>query len=125
MANDSLRLFATDKGKGMLAYRLYATSILVGTCLIWWYRATHIPSKGEKGRWPWIGVTFAEIFYGVYWVTTQFFRLNPIYRHAFPEKLSQRLVLDTSHNFSYFHFSLPVSFFLFFFFKKTFCVFLK
>jgi hypothetical protein len=90
MANDHTRLFASEKKKGMLAYRLYATSILVGTCLIWLYRASHMPSKGEKGRWPWIGITLAEIFYGVYWTATQFLRLNPIYRRAFPEKLSQR-----------------------------------
>ncbi|KAJ4754186.1 Cellulose synthase family protein [Rhynchospora pubera] len=83
-------LFAIETGKGMVAYRLYATSILVSTCLVWWYRATHIPSIGEKGRWLWIGISLAEMFTGLYWIVTQFLRLNPIYRHAFPDRLSQR-----------------------------------
>ncbi|KAB1215087.1 Cellulose synthase-like protein E6 [Morella rubra] len=83
-------LFETRKAKGRVIYRLYALSVLVGICLIWVYRASHIPKPGEDGRWGWIGLLGAELWFGLYWVLTQAHRWNLVYRSTFKDRLSQR-----------------------------------
>ncbi|XP_038974139.1 cellulose synthase-like protein E6 [Phoenix dactylifera] len=83
-------LFETKQAKGRLAYKLFACSMLVGICSIWLYRATHAPGWGEEGRWAWMGIFAAELWFGFYWIITQSVRWNPIYRFTHPEKLSQR-----------------------------------
>ncbi|XP_072982405.1 cellulose synthase-like protein E6 [Typha latifolia] len=83
-------LFATEKAKGRIAYRLYASSMLVGISLIWLYRVTHMPGEGRGGKWLWVGLLGAELWYGFYWILTQSVRWNPIYRSTFKDKLSQR-----------------------------------
>ncbi|KAG1326699.1 Cellulose synthase-like protein E6 [Cocos nucifera] len=83
-------LFETKGGKGRIWYKLYACSVFVGTCLIWVYRAIHIPKLGEEGRWIWLALFGAELWFGFYWVLNQSARWNPVYRRTFKEMLSKR-----------------------------------
>ncbi|KAM1039520.1 hypothetical protein EV2_029704 [Malus domestica] len=83
-------LFETQRAKGRVLYRVFAASIFAGICLVWVYRASHIPKAGEDGRFGWIGLLGAEIWFGFYWLLTQASRWNPVYRHTFKDRLSQR-----------------------------------
>ncbi|KAJ7960951.1 Cellulose synthase, partial [Quillaja saponaria] len=83
-------LFETKKGKGRVIYRLFSVSLFVGICLIWAYRLKHIPKEGEDGRWVWMGLLGSELWFGLYWVLTKAPRWNPVYRHTFKDRLSQR-----------------------------------
>ncbi|XP_048425366.1 cellulose synthase-like protein E6 isoform X3 [Pyrus x bretschneideri] len=83
-------LFETKRAKGRVLYRVFAASIFAGICLVWVYRASHIPKAGEDGRFGWIGLLGAEIWFGFYWLLTQASRWNPVYRHTFKDRLSQR-----------------------------------
>ncbi|XP_073117695.1 cellulose synthase-like protein E6 isoform X2 [Elaeis guineensis] len=83
-------LFETKQAKGRFAYKLFACSMLVGICLIWFYRATHVPGWGERGRWAWIGIFVAELWFSFYWIIIQLIRWSPIYHYTHTEKLSQR-----------------------------------
>lgn len=85
-------LFESRGAKRRVCYKLYAASVFAGICLIWVYRAVHIPKgdEGEKGRWIWIGMLGAEICFGLYWVLTQSVRWNPTYHHTFKNRLSHR-----------------------------------
>ncbi|XP_050140256.1 cellulose synthase-like protein E1 isoform X3 [Malus sylvestris] len=83
-------LFETKRAKGRVLYRVFAASIFAGICLVWFYRASHIPKAGEDGRFGWIGLLGAEIWFGFYWLLTQASRWNPVYRHTFKDRLSQR-----------------------------------
>ncbi|XP_050246399.1 cellulose synthase-like protein E1 isoform X2 [Quercus robur] len=85
-----LPLFETRRAKGRVLYRLFMISVFVGICLIWIYRVSHIPRKGEDGRWGWIGLLGAEFWFGLYWVLTQAHRWNQVYRCTFKDRLSQR-----------------------------------
>ena len=80
-------LFETKAAKGRVVYRVFAASIFVGICLIWSYRVKFV---GGGGRWGWLGLFAAEIWFGFYWVITQAPRWNPIRRRTFKHKLSQR-----------------------------------
>ncbi|PON43428.1 Cellulose synthase [Parasponia andersonii] len=84
------KLFETKKAKGRIIYRLFASSIFIGICLIWFYRLSHIPKQGQDGRWAWIGLLGAELWFGFYWILTQAHRWNLVYRHTFKDRLSQR-----------------------------------
>lgn len=85
-----LPLFETKVRKGRTWYRLYVLSLLLGICLVLVYRALHIPANGEKGRWAWIGLFMAEIWFGFYWILTQSMRWNPVYHHTFKDRLLMR-----------------------------------
>lgn len=97
-------LFETKKAQGIALYRLFAASVFVGICFIWAYRVNHIPRNGEDGRWVWIGLFAAEVWFGFYWLLTQALRWNPIYRHTFKDRLSRRF--HPSKNSSYIHCTL-------------------
>ncbi|RWR84931.1 EMP24_GP25L domain-containing protein/Cellulose_synt domain-containing protein [Cinnamomum micranthum f. kanehirae] len=84
-----LPLFETKEAKGRIAYRLFSISIFVGICLIWVYRVTHVPGGGI-GRWVWLGMFSAELWFGFYWILTQAVRWRPVYRYTYKERLSQR-----------------------------------
>ncbi|XXG55197.1 hypothetical protein AAC387_Pa03g2915 [Persea americana] len=90
-----LPLFQTEEAKGSrrISYKLYVGSIFVGVCLILVYRAIHIPGEGE-GRWAWIGLFGAELWFSFYWLLTQSSRWNPVYRSTFKQRLSQRYEND-------------------------------
>uniref|UniRef100_A0A2N9HJ23 Glycosyltransferase 2-like domain-containing protein n=1 Tax=Fagus sylvatica TaxID=28930 RepID=A0A2N9HJ23_FAGSY len=47
-------------------------------------------AKGEDGRWGWIGLLVAELWFGFYWVLTQAQRWNQVYRSTFKDRLSKR-----------------------------------
>ncbi|XP_006346126.1 cellulose synthase-like protein E1 [Solanum tuberosum] len=83
-------LFETEKGKGRILYRLFATSLFCGIILIWIYRLCNIPNSGENGRYVWIGMLGAELWFGFYWFITQSVRWNRIYRHTFRDRLLMR-----------------------------------
>ncbi|KAJ7960952.1 putative Cellulose synthase [Quillaja saponaria] len=83
-------LFETKKVKGRVMFRLFSVSLFVGICFIWAYRLKHIPKEGEDGRWVWIGLLGSELWFSLYWVLTQALRWNPVYRHTFKDRLSQR-----------------------------------
>ncbi|EXB36044.1 Cellulose synthase-like protein E1 [Morus notabilis] len=87
---ENLALFETKRYEGRFIYRLFAVTILVGICLIWAYRVCHIPKQGENGRWAWIGLLGAELWFGFYWIVTQGLRWNPAYRRTFKDRLSKR-----------------------------------
>ncbi|KAL3508353.1 hypothetical protein ACH5RR_027754 [Cinchona calisaya] len=88
--NEYIPLFETKEMKSRIVHRLFAASVFVGIVLIWIYRAIHIPKSGEDGRWAWIGMFGAEIWFGFYWFLTQSVRWNQIHRQTFPDRLSQR-----------------------------------
>ncbi|KAK7301912.1 hypothetical protein RJT34_12789 [Clitoria ternatea] len=81
-------LFETTRGRGRFIYRSFAMSLFVAICFIWVYRFSHI--KGEDGKWAWIGMLGAELWFGFYWVLTQALRWNLIFRQPFKNRLSQR-----------------------------------
>ncbi|XP_002522779.2 cellulose synthase-like protein E1 [Ricinus communis] len=83
-------LFETRRAKGRVFYRLFAATVFVGICLICAYRLIHMPREGEDGRWVWIGLLGAELWFGLYWVITQSLRWQPVYRHTFKDRLSNR-----------------------------------
>ncbi|KAF8409748.1 hypothetical protein HHK36_005827 [Tetracentron sinense] len=85
-----LPLFETKVAKGRVAYKLFASTIFAGICLILVYRLSHIPRAGEVGRWAWIGLFCAELWFSFYWIITQSVRWNNTCRYTFKERLSQR-----------------------------------
>ncbi|KAK0602130.1 hypothetical protein LWI29_030617 [Acer saccharum] len=87
-------LFETKKVKGSVIYKLFAVSIFVGICLIFVYRFSHIPREGEDGRWAWIGLFAAELWFSLLWVCTQALRWNRVYRCTFKDRLSQRYEVE-------------------------------
>ena len=100
-SDEFLPLFETRRAKGRVLYKLLMVSVSVAICLIWIHRVSHIPRKGEDGRWGWIGLLGAELWFGLYWLLTQAHRWNPVYRCTFKDRLSQRFVcpspLSPSH----------------------------
>ncbi|KAB1215088.1 Cellulose synthase-like protein E6 [Morella rubra] len=89
-SNGYFPLFETRRVKGKVIYRLFAVSVFLGICLIWVYRVSHVPRRGGDGRWGWIGLLGAELWFGFYWVLTQAHRWNRVYRCTFKDRLSQR-----------------------------------
>ncbi len=87
-----LPLFETKRAKGRVLYRLFVISMFVAICLIWIHRVSYIPIKGEDGRWAWIGLLVAELWFGFYWVLTQAQRWNQVYRSTFKDRLSKRFL---------------------------------
>ncbi|XP_059666571.1 cellulose synthase-like protein E1 [Cornus florida] len=83
-------LFETERGKGRMMYRIFATSMFVCIVLIWVYRASHVPTWSEDGRLGWMGLFGAELWFGLYWVVTQSVRWNLIFRRTFKDRLSLR-----------------------------------
>ncbi|CAL4885108.1 unnamed protein product [Urochloa decumbens] len=86
-------LFATEKPARVAAhaYRLFASTIFAGLLLIWVYRATHLPPRSSGARWwGWLGLSAAELWFGFYWVLTLSVRWSPVYRRAFPDRLTRR-----------------------------------
>ncbi|KAL4562944.1 hypothetical protein LXL04_026975 [Taraxacum kok-saghyz] len=71
-------------------FKLYASSMAMAIILICVYRATHIPENGKTGRYFWIGLFMAELWFSLYWLITQLVRWNPVTHHTFKEKLSQK-----------------------------------
>lgn len=88
-------LFETTKAKGKVFYRFSALSVSVGICLIWVYRVTHIPKAGEDGRFGWMCLFAAELWFSFYWFVTQAARWSLVYRHTFKDRLSQRYALNS------------------------------
>ncbi|XP_021818112.1 cellulose synthase-like protein E1 [Prunus avium] len=87
---EHLPLFETKRAKGIVLYRLFAASVFAGICLILVYRLSHVPKAGADGRFGWIGLLGAEIWFAFYWLLSQASRWNPVYRHTFKDRLSQR-----------------------------------
>ncbi|KAM4092152.1 hypothetical protein ACB094_06G016000 [Castanea mollissima] len=85
-----LPLFETKEARFRGAYKVFACTVFVGICLIWVYRLTHIPRAGEQGRWAWIGMFMAELWFGLYWILTQSCRFKGVYNYPFKERLSSR-----------------------------------
>ncbi|XP_075671540.1 cellulose synthase-like protein E6 isoform X2 [Castanea sativa] len=85
-----LPLFETKEARFRGAYKVFASTVFVGICLIWVYRLTHIPRAGEQGRWAWIGMFMAELWFGLYWILTQSCRFKVVYNYPFKERLSSR-----------------------------------
>ncbi|XP_062015526.1 cellulose synthase-like protein E1 isoform X1 [Rosa rugosa] len=85
-----LPLFETTKAKGKVLYRFSAVSVSVGICLIWVYRVIHIPKAGEDGRFGWMLLFAAELWFAFYWFVTQALRWSRINRQTFRDRLSER-----------------------------------
>lgn len=86
----TLPLFESKRARFRGIYRVFASTIFVGVCLIWVYRLTNIPRAGERGRWAWIGMLMAEFWFGLYWIITQSVRWSVTYRQPLKNRLSQR-----------------------------------
>ncbi|KAL6200636.1 hypothetical protein ACLB2K_030417 [Fragaria x ananassa] len=86
----TLPLFESKAARYRGAYRAFAATIFVGVCLIWVYRLVNIPKAGERGRWAWIGMIIADVFFGLYWIITQSVRWSITYRQPLKNRLSQR-----------------------------------
>ncbi|KAJ7963605.1 Cellulose synthase [Quillaja saponaria] len=85
-----LPLFETKQAGFRGVYKMFASTIFVGICLIWLYRLTNIPRAGQQGRWAWFAMFMAELCFGLYWICTQSVRWNVVYQHPFKERLSHR-----------------------------------
>ncbi|XP_042479298.1 cellulose synthase-like protein E6 isoform X2 [Macadamia integrifolia] len=87
-------LFETvEESKGRrIAYKIFAVSIFVGIVMVLGYRVCHIPRTGEAGRWAWLGLFAAELWFSFYWIITQSVRWNVVHRHTttFKDSLSLR-----------------------------------
>lgn len=97
--DDAVSLFETKEARFRGAYKVFASTVFVGICLIWIYRLTHIPRPEDDerpGRWAWIGMFMAELCFSLYWIFTQSVRLNLVYHHPFKQTLSERLALSLS-----------------------------
>lgn len=81
-------LFETKQAKGRTLFKVYAASMAMGICLICVYRATHTPEKGKTGRYLWIGLFMAELWFTFYWLITQLVRWNPVTHQTFKDQLS-------------------------------------
>nr|DAD23687.1 TPA_asm: hypothetical protein HUJ06_025150 [Nelumbo nucifera] len=77
--DDYIPLFETQEAKGRMAYRL---SMFLCICLVFWYIVSYLPGEGEEGRWAWIGLVGAELWFSLYWVFTQSVRWNRIYQRT-------------------------------------------
>ena len=107
-------LFETKKGRGRLIYRLFSISLFAAICFIWLYRFNHIITTNyiqseDGGKFVWFGMLAAELWFGFYWILTQPFRWNLVFRQPFKNRLSQRSLSFLS---SYTHFRLPYHYFL-------------
>ena len=91
-----LPLFETKEARFRGAYKVFASTVFVGICLIWVYRLTHIPRAGVQGRWAWIGMFMAELWFDLYWILTQSCCVKVVYNYPFKERLSYRLELSLS-----------------------------
>ncbi|GAB4826148.1 glycosyltransferase 2 [Ancistrocladus abbreviatus] len=95
MGNDGyVPLFETKQSKIALTYRILITSMFTSLCLIWAYRATHIPVAGDYGRWAWIGLFASELWLGFHALLSLLLRWNIIYRYTFKDRLSARYKND-------------------------------
>ncbi|ESW18648.1 hypothetical protein PHAVU_006G058400 [Phaseolus vulgaris] len=83
-------LFETKRAKGRLFYKVFSLSLFVAICFIWVFRVSHIPRESEDGKWGWIGLLCAELWFGLYWLLRHPFRWNPLFREPFRHRLSQR-----------------------------------
>lgn len=95
--NLNLSLFESKAARGRNIYKLFASTVFVGICLIWIYRLINMPRRGESGRWAWIGMFLSELVFGFYWIITQSARLDVIYRFPFKNRLSLRFALLSFH----------------------------
>ncbi|KAL3618195.1 hypothetical protein CASFOL_038516 [Castilleja foliolosa] len=85
-------LFKTKTARGRALYKLFCSIVFVGIVLIWVYRLLHIPGAGVRGRYAWVGMFFAEVLFGLYWVLTQAARWRIVYRYPFKDRLLCRHV---------------------------------
>ncbi|KAJ4977514.1 hypothetical protein NE237_002620 [Protea cynaroides] len=89
--DEYLPLFETKEAKGRVAYRLFAVSMLLAICMVVVYRVKHVPTgEGTQGRWVWIGIFVAELWFSLSWFIQQSLRWNPVYRYTFKDRLSHR-----------------------------------
>ncbi|KAJ4980278.1 hypothetical protein NE237_031115 [Protea cynaroides] len=84
MGEEDVGLFVTVEESKVrrVAYKIFAVSILVGIGMIWSYRVCNIPRTGEAGRWVWLGLFTAELWFGFYWIITQSVRWNIVHRYT-------------------------------------------
>lgn len=98
----AVRLFETKEARFRSIYMVFASTIMVGICLIWLYRLKNVIPRtagyhdhddhqpAERKSWAWIGMFMAEVGFGLYWIVTQSVRWNVIHFHPFKDRLSNR-----------------------------------
>ncbi|XP_027335305.1 cellulose synthase-like protein E1 isoform X2 [Abrus precatorius] len=88
MAKDEYSpLFETIRRRGKFLYIIFSLSLFVCIFFIWVYRVSHLP---KNGKWAWIGLLSADLWFGLYWLLRHPFRCNPVFRQPFTHILSQR-----------------------------------
>ncbi|KAF8023277.1 hypothetical protein BT93_F0698 [Corymbia citriodora subsp. variegata] len=86
----NLPLFETKFFKNRLIFRLYALSIFISICFIFYFRILHLPESKTAEKLAWLGAFFSEIWFAFYWFINIVVRWNPSYRRTFKDRLSQR-----------------------------------
>ncbi|KAF8082118.1 hypothetical protein N665_0846s0001 [Sinapis alba] len=92
-------LFATRRRTGgVIAFRIFAGSVLGCICCIWFYRVVE-PLEKDKNRtgffrFTWLVMLIMEIWFGLYWLVLQSVRWNPVWRFTFTDRLSRRYGKD-------------------------------
>ncbi|XVF56874.1 hypothetical protein PTKIN_Ptkin06aG0155300 [Pterospermum kingtungense] len=86
----NLPFFETKPPKGLVLFRLYAVSIFMAICFIFFYRVSYFPVEVKTERWAWVGTFLAELWFTFYFFITVIVRWNPVYRYTFKDRLSSR-----------------------------------
>lgn len=76
---ESLPLFEAKQAKGRISYKLFASTVLVSTSFLLYYRFSNIPgTTPEQGRrrWLWIGMFLSEFMFFIHWILNQSVRWN-------------------------------------------------
>lgn len=84
----TLPLFETKVARGRLLHKAFCLTMIAGILSIWAYRLLHLPAPGQPGRYPCLGMLFADLMFGFYWIVTQSARCRVVYRYPFKDRLS-------------------------------------
>ncbi|XVE62574.1 hypothetical protein DITRI_Ditri06bG0129100 [Diplodiscus trichospermus] len=107
-SNGYLPLFETRPAKGLVLFRLYAASIFVAVCFIWFYRVSYFPVEGKLELCAWVGMFLAELWFIFFFFITAIAKWNVVSRHTFKDRLSSRSFLISFFHFRFFLMDEPL-----------------
>ncbi|CAL0315927.1 unnamed protein product [Lupinus luteus] len=82
-------LFERKEGRKRGIYKVFASTIFAGICLIWVYRLRNIPNDDAR-YWYWLLLFMSELGFGLYWIITQSVRWRIVYHTPFRHTLLNR-----------------------------------